>query len=65
LALVRVRVPEILSQPLTWCLLLGAGQVKHPAGGRAAGYNDQRPHQSLRQEPPRQPGRAVDIAARI
>jgi putative transposase len=28
-------------------------------------YNGHRPHQSLRQEPPRQPGRAVDITARI
>jgi putative transposase len=28
-------------------------------------YNTARPHQSLRQEPPRPSGRAVDITARI
>jgi putative transposase len=28
-------------------------------------YNGHRPHQSLRQEPPRQPARAADITARI
>jgi putative transposase len=28
-------------------------------------YNGHRPHQSLQQEPPRQPGRVVDITARI
>jgi hypothetical protein len=39
-----------------WLVLLGGSDVD---------TNGHRSHQSLQQEPPRQPGRAVDISARI
>jgi putative transposase len=46
-------------------LILGEGHLRKVLAGFARHYSDHRPHQSLQLEPPRQAGRAVDIAARI
>jgi putative transposase len=46
-------------------LILGEGHLRQVLADFASHYNEHRPHQSLRQEPPRPPGRAVDITARI
>ena len=46
-------------------LILSEGHLRQVLTEFARYYNEHRPHQSLRQEPPRQPGRAVDITARI
>ena len=46
-------------------LILGEGHLREVLGEFARHYNSHRPHQRLQQEPPRQPGRAVDISARI
>jgi putative transposase len=46
-------------------LILGEGHLRKVLAEFARHYNGHRPHQSLRQEPPMQPGCAVDIAARI
>jgi putative transposase len=46
-------------------LILGEGRLCKILAGFARHYNGHRPHQSLQQEPPREPGRAVDITARI
>jgi putative transposase len=46
-------------------LILGEGHLGEVLAEFARHYNGHRPHQSLRQEPPRRPGRAVDITARI
>jgi len=45
-------------------LILGEGHLRKVLAEFGRHYNDYR-HQSLQQEPPRQTGRAVDIAARI
>jgi putative transposase len=46
-------------------LIPGEGHLRKVLAEFARRYNGHRPHQSLRQEPPRQPCRAVDISARI
>ena len=46
-------------------LILGEGHLREVLAEFARHYNGHRRHQSLQQEPPRQPGRAVDISARI
>ena len=46
-------------------LILGEGHLRQVLAEFTRRYNEHRPHQSLRQEPPRPPGRAVDISARI
>jgi transposase InsO family protein len=46
-------------------LILGEGHLRQVLAEFTRHYNEHRPHQSLRQEPPRPPGRAVDITAPI
>ena len=46
-------------------LILGERHLRKVLAEYAQHYNGHHPHQSLQQEPPRQPGRAVDITARI
>ena len=46
-------------------LILGEGHLREVLAEFARHYNSHRPHQSLRQEPPRRPGRVVDVTARI
>ena len=46
-------------------LILGEGHLRTVLTEFARHYNGYRPYQSLQQEPPRQPCRAVDITARI
>ena len=46
-------------------LILGEGHLRKVLAEFARHYNGHRPHQSLREEPPRRPGGAVDITARI
>jgi putative transposase len=46
-------------------LILGEAHLRTVLAEFGRHYNGHGPHQSLRQEPPRQPGRAVDVTARI
>ena len=46
-------------------LILGEGHLRTVRAEFARHDNGHRPHQSLQQEPPRQPSRGVDITARI
>jgi putative transposase len=46
-------------------LILGEQHLRKVVAGFARHDNGHRPHQSLRQQPPRRLGRAVDITARI
>ena len=47
-------------------LILGERHLRQVLAEYARHYNGHRPHQGLQQEPPlRQPGRVVDITARI
>ena len=46
-------------------LIPGERHLRKVLAGFARHYNGHRPHHSLQQDPPRQPGRAVDITARI
>jgi putative transposase len=46
-------------------LILGEGHLRKVLAEFVRHYNGHRPHQSLQQEPPWQPGRIVDITARI
>jgi transposase InsO family protein len=46
-------------------LVLGERHLRKILAEFARHYNGHRPHQSRQQNPPRQPGRVVDITARI
>ena len=47
-------------------LILGERHLRNILAEYAQHYNSHRPHRGLQQEPPlRQPGRVVDITARI
>jgi transposase InsO family protein len=51
---------------LDYVLILGEGHLRKVLAEYARHYNGHRPHLRLEQEPPlRQPGRVVDITARI
>ena len=57
-------VGKLRRECLDHMLILGERHLRTVLAEFAQHYNGHRPHQSLRQEPP-QPGRTVDISARI
>ena len=46
-------------------LIFGEGHLRTVLAEFARHYNGHRPHQSLQQQPPLQPGGAVEVTARI
>ena len=58
-------VGTLRRERLDHMLILGERHLRKVLAEFARRYNGHRPHQSLQQDPPRQPGRAVAITAPI